>query len=55
VAAELLGWQGKAGAVEPGAWADLAAVDGDPLADVSALSRIDWVMKGGAVARSPER
>jgi imidazolonepropionase-like amidohydrolase len=51
VAAELLGWQGKAGIVESGAWADLVAVPGDPLADVSVLSRIDWVMKGGEVVR----
>ena len=55
VAAELLGWQGKAGTVEPGAWADLVAVDGDPLSDVASLSRIDWVMKNGTVVRSPER
>ena len=55
VAAELFGWQGKAGTVEPGAWADLVAVAGDPLADVSVLSRIDWVMKGGSVVRTPER
>ena len=55
VAAELLGEQGKMGTVEPGAWADLVAVDGDPLADVSVLQRIDWVMKGGTVVRSPER
>ena len=53
VAADLLGWQGKAGAVAPGAWADLVAVDGDPLADVSVLQKIDWVMKGGRVVRSP--
>ncbi len=54
VAAELLGWQGKAGAIESGAWADLVAVAGDPLHDVSSLSRIDWVMKAGQVVRSPE-
>jgi imidazolonepropionase-like amidohydrolase len=54
VAAELLGWQGKAGSVETGAWADLAAVSGDPLSDVSVLSRIDWVMKAGQVVRSSE-
>ena len=53
-AAELLGWQGKAGSVESGAWADLVAVSGDPLTDVSVLSRIDWVMKAGQVVRSPE-
>jgi len=52
VAAEMLGAQGKTGVVETGAWADLVAVQGDPLADVSCLSRIDWVMKGGQVVRS---
>ena len=51
VAAELLGWSGKAGVIEPGAWADLVAVPGDPLGNVTSLSRIDWVMKGGAVVR----
>ena len=51
VAAELLGWQGKAGVVEKDAFADLAAVPGDPLKDVSVLSNIDWVMKGGVVVR----
>ncbi len=51
VAAELLGWQGKAGVVEKDAFADLAAVPGDPLKDVSVLSKIDWVMKGGVVVR----
>ncbi len=52
VAAELLGWQGKAGSIEPGAWADIVAVPGDPLADPSALTRIDWVMKSGEVVRT---
>ena len=51
VAAELLGWQGKVGVVEKGAFADLVAVPGDPLKDVSVLSRIDWVMKGGEVVK----
>ena len=51
VAAELLGWQGKAGIVEKDAFADLVAVPGDPLKDVSVLSKIDWVMKGGQVVR----
>ena len=53
-AADLLGWRGRAGTVEGGAWADLVAVRGDPLKDASVLSRIDWVMKGGRVIRSPE-
>jgi imidazolonepropionase-like amidohydrolase len=51
VAAELLGWQGKAGVIEKDAFADMAAVAGDPLKDVSVLTKIDWVMKGGAVVR----
>jgi imidazolonepropionase-like amidohydrolase len=53
-AADLLGWRGRAGTVESGAWADLVAVRGDPLKDAFVLSRIDWVMKGGRVIRSPE-
>jgi len=51
VAAELLGWQGKAGVIEKDAFADLVAVPGDPLKDVSVLSKIDWVMKAGQVVR----
>ncbi len=51
VAAELLGWQGKAGVVEKDAFADLVAVPGDPVKDVSTLSRIDWVMKAGQIVK----
>jgi imidazolonepropionase-like amidohydrolase len=51
VAAELLGWQGQAGVIQKGSFADLAAVPGDPLKDVAVLSRIDWVMKAGQVVR----
>jgi len=53
VAAELLGTVGRAGVVAPGSWADLVAVPGDPLSDVSVLSRIDFVMKGGEIVRAP--
>lgn len=54
-AAELLGWAGKVGVIAPGAYADLIAVGGDPLADVSELERVRWVMKGGVEypARQP--
>jgi imidazolonepropionase-like amidohydrolase len=52
-AAEMLGWQGKVGAIEPGAFADLVAVVGNPLADVSILEKVDFVMKGGEVVREP--
>jgi len=50
-AAELLGWTDKAGLIAPGAWADLIAVDGDPLRDVTELERIVFVMKGGTILR----
>jgi imidazolonepropionase-like amidohydrolase len=53
VAADLMGTAGRAGVVEPGSWADLVAVAGDPLKDVSVLSRIDFVMKGGEIIRMP--
>jgi imidazolonepropionase-like amidohydrolase len=43
---------GRAGVIAPGAWADLVAVSGDPLKDVSVLSRIDFVMKNGEVVRA---
>jgi imidazolonepropionase-like amidohydrolase len=53
VAAELLGMTGRIGSVEKGAFADLVATTGDPLADVRTLQRIDFVMKDGAVVRAP--
>jgi len=49
--AKLLGWQGHIGALKPGYWADIVAVPGDPLADISALTRVSFVMKGGVVYR----
>ncbi|MBI1798635.1 MAG: amidohydrolase family protein, partial [Candidatus Eisenbacteria bacterium] len=49
--AELIGWSGKIGVVAPGAWADLIAVSGDPMKDVTELERVKWVMKGGKVAK----
>jgi len=51
-AADLLGWSGKVGTLEPGAWADIVAVDGDPLKDVTTLERVKFVMKGGAVVKN---
>ncbi len=50
-AAELLGWSDRVGAVAPGLYADLVAVAGDPLKDVSELERVGFVMKGGAVVK----
>jgi imidazolonepropionase-like amidohydrolase len=54
-AAELLGWTGRVGAVEPGNYADLIAVDGDPLADIAVLQQMKWVMKGGVVVKGEGR
>ncbi len=51
-AADLLGWSDKMGAVEPGKWADIIAVDGDPLQDVTTLERVKFVMKGGEVVKN---
>lgn len=51
-AAELLSWQDQVGAIEPGHYADVIAVDGDPLKDVSELQRVKFVMKGGAVVKN---
>ncbi len=53
VAADALGLSGQAGVLEKGARADVVAVDGDPLGDVGALERVDFVMKGGEVVRAP--
>jgi imidazolonepropionase-like amidohydrolase len=51
-AAEMLGMSGRLGVVAPGAWADIIAVPGDPLADVKELARVSFVMKDGKVYRS---
>ena len=50
-AAEALGQSGQVGVIKPGAWADLIAVDGDPLADVGQLADVDFVMKGGVAVQ----
>ena len=49
--AKLLGWQDRIGALKPGYWADVIAVPGDPLNDISVLERVNFVMKGGVVYR----
>ncbi|HZR65682.1 MAG TPA: amidohydrolase family protein [Terriglobales bacterium] len=50
--ADLLGWTDKIGTLDPGKWADIIAVDGDPLQDVSTLQHVKFVMKGGEVVKN---
>lgn len=51
-AADLLGWAGKVGTLEPGAWADIVAVEGDPLKDITTLQKVKFVMKGGEIVKN---
>jgi len=51
-AAELMGWSEKVGSIEPGKYADVIAVSGDPMADIGELERVKFVMKGGAVVKN---
>jgi imidazolonepropionase-like amidohydrolase len=50
--ADLLGWSNKVGTIEAGKWADIVAVDGDPLKDVTTLEHVKFVMKGGEVFKN---
>jgi imidazolonepropionase-like amidohydrolase len=50
-AAELMGWKEKVGAMEAGRYADVIAVDGDPLTDITLLQHVKFVMKGGGVVK----
>jgi len=47
--AKLLGWDGQIGALEPGYFADIVAMSGDPLQDISALQNVSFVMKNGVI------
>jgi imidazolonepropionase-like amidohydrolase len=51
-AADLIGWKTKVGQLAPGYFADLVAVKGDPLKDVSVLEKLDFVMKGGGIYKN---
>jgi imidazolonepropionase-like amidohydrolase len=50
--AEVLGWQDQIGSIDKGKYADLIAVSGDPLADITELERVKFVMKGGRVIKN---
>ena len=51
-AADLIGWKDRVGSITPGKFADIIAVQGDPIHDPSELTRVRFVMKGGAVVKA---
>ena len=51
-ASDLLGWKDLVGTLEPGKWADIIAVEGDPMKDVTILEHVKFVMKGGTVYKN---
>ena len=53
--AKLLDWDGRLGELKPGYLADIIAVSGNPLEDISTLRRVDFVMKGGIVFKRPSQ
>ena len=50
-----MGWQDQIGSIDKGKYADLIAVSGDPLADITELQRVKFVMKGGKIIRNDPR
>ena len=51
-AANLMGWNNRMGSISAGKFAEIIAIDGDPLSDVTLLSKMKFVMKGGNVIKS---
>ena len=52
VGADLMGWKDRVGTIENGKYADIIAVAGNPLTDITELERVKFVMKGGAIVRN---
>jgi imidazolonepropionase-like amidohydrolase len=52
VAAEMMGWQDRVGSIDKGKFADIIAVAGNPLSDITELERVKFVMKGGQIIRN---
>jgi imidazolonepropionase-like amidohydrolase len=50
--AEAMGWQDRVGSIDKGKYADVIAVSGDPLVDITELQRVKFVMKSGRVIRN---
>jgi imidazolonepropionase-like amidohydrolase len=53
-AADLMNWTEKTGSLDPGKWADIIAVEGNPLSDVKLLQNVKFVMKSGVVYKEPQ-
>jgi imidazolonepropionase-like amidohydrolase len=51
-AADLMSWTAKTGSLDPGKWADIIAVQGDPLADIKLLQHVPFVMKSGVIYKN---
>jgi imidazolonepropionase-like amidohydrolase len=54
-AADLMAWTDRTGTIEPGKWADIIAIEGDPLKDVKILQHVNFVMKSGVVYKDETR
>ncbi|HEY2663962.1 MAG TPA: amidohydrolase family protein, partial [Candidatus Binataceae bacterium] len=52
VNAEALGWQSQIGSIDKGKYADIVAVSGDPLKDITEVQRVKFVMKGGKIIKN---
>jgi len=50
--AEIMGWSDRVGSIQPGKFADLTTVPGDPLQDITQSQKVGFVMKGGQIVRA---